>query len=176
MQYTLVAPSFLMDRTQLLTRCHSMSRPASYVCMQVLLRCDGVLLCIVILLAVMVCMMLPVHPKMTMQLTGHTIYITYGGVLSTNTSTTVEVPPVLTWGGSPVFGGADSADVLNVVGAVVMQHIVRCQLQFAPTEKVARLLRKGLQQLPPSKSMDLPEVVILALTASLQRQAQLSSQ
>lgn len=131
------------------------------------------LACNVIFLAVLVYLMLPLHPKVAQRLTGHTLYVGYGGVPSTNSSAMAEVPPVLTWGGNPIFGGADSADVLNAVCAVVVQQIVRCRLQYAPTEKVARLLRKGLQQLPPAKSMDLPEVVILALTASLQRQAQL---
>lgn len=140
--------------------------------MQVSVDNEG-LVCVVVFLAAIACMMVPLHPKLSKNLSGHTLNFASGGVLSTGGSATVGIPPVLTWGGNQVIGGADSDDVLNDVGSVVLEQIVQFGLQLAPTEKVASLLREGLRLLPPAKSLQLPEPVLMALTASLQRQAQL---
>lgn len=140
--------------------------------MQVSVDNEG-LVCVVVFLAAIACMMVPLHPKLSKNRSGHTLNFASGGVLSTGGSATVGMPPVLTWGGNQVIGGADSDDVLNDVGSVVLEQIVQFGLQLAPTEKVASLLREGLRLLPPAKSLPLPEPVIMALTASLQRQAQL---
>lgn len=118
-------------------------------------------------LAVLMLLMIPLHPKEAQRATGHTLNIASGGVLSTNTRFDVEVSPSTSWGGNPVAGGASGP--VEAVEAEGLKLIVHNSLQLASPSFVARILRSGLELLP----VQLPDFSLMATTANLMRQAQL---
>lgn len=119
------------------------------------------------------CGVFALHPKISKHVTGHTLNVGSGGVLSTGSAADAELAPVLIWCGIPVLGAVPQP--LAVVASQVMDAIIHnqdLQLQHALPDIVSEVIRAGLEE-HLGAQIGYEQYILDALAASLQLQAHL---